>query len=252
MAVREDGHVAVGGRQLGDQRREAPLDLVEGLGTRRRVGPDRPAGVALAELLGRQALGLAVVELDELGSCSAASPRPARRQVSTARPSGLTSTFAKPRPSSRGRSAVAWRLPSSVSDTSVRPVWRRSRLHSVSPWRASTISGLVTGAVLRRRAPPRPSPRPRRGAGVGSTAPRELGHGGVALAHVADVPLHSVGRPLGVSALDRGEDPFDVGKRRDPQPPVGRDHAASQQRSSPSRSSVSLSTMLPLVAATRV
>ena len=39
------------------------------------------------------------------------------------------------------RSSSAWRRPSSVSGTSVRPVWRPSRLHSVSPWRARTICG---------------------------------------------------------------------------------------------------------------
>ena len=59
---------------------------------------------------------------------------------------GLTRTRVKSRSARREAKERTSARPASVSGTSVRPVWRIVRLHSVSPWRARTISGAVIGA----------------------------------------------------------------------------------------------------------
>ncbi len=67
------------------------------------------------------------------------SPRPASSQVSTARPSGLVITRVKFHSVRALGNQPASSRPLSVNGMSVRPVWRMSRLHSVSPCRTRTI-----------------------------------------------------------------------------------------------------------------
>src|SRR5205807_1171386 len=74
----------------------------------------------------------------------ATSPNPARRAVSRARDSGLTSTSANCSRASRAPSRSAWRRPASVRGMSVRPVCWPETLHSVAPWRTRKMRGAVT------------------------------------------------------------------------------------------------------------
>src|SRR5439155_15675878 len=48
--------------------------------------------------------------------------------------------------------SLAWRRPTSVRGTSVRPVWRPAALHSVSPCRTSTTCCPSTRALQRKQA----------------------------------------------------------------------------------------------------
>ena len=74
---------------------------------------------------------------------SARSPSPASSHVRRARCNGLVSTRrvvdVRRSPARTGaEQAGARRSPSALSGMSVRPVWRRSTVHSVSPWRMRT------------------------------------------------------------------------------------------------------------------
>ena len=123
-------------------------DLLVGLAAGARVGEHRPAGDLLTDLRRRQPLVGAVVPLHEvrvelerrqpgqLGSPDGPYQRADQHRAaapvrSRTRPTGAAS-------------ARAWRLPSESSGTSVRPVCRPARDHSVLPCRIRTTVGPLT------------------------------------------------------------------------------------------------------------
>ena len=90
---------------------------------------------------GRPALVVAVVPLGQVGVDLGRRQIPASSAVRVARDRGLTRTSEKVHPVRRGARAAACPSPWGVSGMSVRPVWRRSRLQAVSPWRMRTTRG---------------------------------------------------------------------------------------------------------------
>ena len=115
-------------------------DLIRRLASRAAVAPQHPVGV---DARGSRAWSGPRTRRNptRAGRRTAPSPppKPASSHVSRARRSGLHRTSAKRRPASASASVRARSRPFSVSGRSVRLVCRPYRLHSVSPWRTTTI-----------------------------------------------------------------------------------------------------------------
>ena len=136
VPVREDGDVAAGGGQLGEDPLNPRRDVVERLTPRDPIGEEVPARALLAGIstARRPRTRRSPTPSGQRRSSGARRDRPSRRSPG-ARVSGLHHTWAKENARSRTPTSSAWRRPSSSRGRSVRPVWRPTRDDAVSPWR---------------------------------------------------------------------------------------------------------------------